>query len=135
MSDTPVRLYRIDDQPKEVLNPRISRSLITGERAMLAHVYLKKGAVVPMHSHDNEQITYVLEGALEFDIGNGGPKGLVVRSGEVLHLPSNVPHAATALEDTIDVDIFTPPREDWLAGTDSYLRDAGDADADSTEGG
>jgi len=125
MSDSPVRHYRVADQPRETLNPLISRSLITGERAMLAHVYLKKGAVVPMHSHDNEQITYVIEGALRFRIGDGGPDGLVVRTGEVLHLPSNVPHEAEALEDTIDVDVFTPPRQDWLDGTDSYLRDAG----------
>ncbi len=125
MSDAPVTHYRVAEQPVEELNPLISRSLITGERAMLAHVYLKKGAVVPMHSHDNEQITYVLEGALQFRIGDDGPQDLVVRSGEVLHLPSNVPHEAVALEDTIDVDVFTPPRQDWLDGTDSYLRSAG----------
>ena len=125
MSDAPVTHYRLAEQPVEELNPLISRSLITGERAMLAHVYLKKGAVVPMHSHDNEQITYVLEGALQFRIGDDGPQDLVVRSGEVLHLPSNVPHEAVALEDTIDVDVFTPPRQDWLDGTDSYLRSAG----------
>ena len=140
MSTSPVRLYRVEDQPKEALNPLISRALITGERTMLAHVYLKKGAVVPMHSHDNEQITYILEGALRFRIGDGGPDGLVVRAGEVLHLPSNVPHEAEALEDTVDVDIFTPPRQDWLDGTDSYLRDAGSspgagsADADAGSG-
>ena len=125
MSDAPVTHYRLAEQPVEELNPLISRSLITGERAMLAHVYLKKGAVVPMHSHDNEQITYVLEGALQFRIGDDGPQDLVVRSGEVLHLPSNVPHEAVALEDTIDVDVFTPPRQDWLDGTDSYLRSTG----------
>ena len=125
MSDAPVTHYRVAEQPVEELNPLISRSLITGERAMLAHVYLKKGAVVPMHSHDNEQITYVLEGALQFRIGDDGPQDLVVRSGEVLHLPSNVPHEAVALEDTIDVDVFTPPRQAWLDGTDSYLRSAG----------
>ncbi len=128
MSDAPVTHYRLAEQPVEELNPLISRSLITGERAMLAHVYLKKGAVVPMHSHDNEQITYVLEGALQFRIGDDGPQELVVRSGEVLHLPSNVPHEAVALEDTIDVDVFTPPRQDWLDGTDSYLRSAGSAE-------
>ena len=98
---------------------------------MLAHVYLKKGAVVPMHSHDNEQITYVLQGALRFRIGDGGPDGLVVRAGEVLHLPSDMPHEAEALEDTIDVDVFTPPRQDWLDGTDSYLRDAAAAGGDA----
>lgn len=133
MSDTHVRHYRVADLPKEELNPRISRSLITGERTMLAHVYLKKGAVVPMHSHDNEQITYVIEGALQFRIGDDGPQALVVRSGEVLHLPSNVPHEAVALKDTLDVDVFTPPRQDWLDGTDSYLRDAA-ADADAPGG-
>ena len=129
MSNAKVTHYRVADQPTEKLNPLISRSLITGERSMLAHVYLKKGAVVPMHSHDNEQITYVLEGALKFRIGDGGPEDLVVRTGEVLHLPSNVPHEAEALEDTIDVDVFTPPRQDWLDGTDSYLR-GGDAGAE-----
>ena len=122
MTAPTVRHFRIADQPVEQLNPLISRSLITGERAMLAHVYLKKGAVVPMHSHDNEQITYVLEGALKFRIGDGGPDELVVRAGEVLHLPSKVPHEAEALEDTVDVDVFTPPRQDWLDGDDAYLR-------------
>ena len=129
MSNAKVTHYRVADLPTEQLNPLISRSLITGARAMLAHVYLKKGAVVPMHSHDNEQITYVLEGALRFRIGDGGPEDLVVRTGEVLHLPGNVPHEAEALEDTIDVDVFTPPRQDWLDGTDSYLR-GGDAGAE-----
>ncbi len=128
MTAPQVRHFRIADQPVEQLNPLISRSLITGERTMLAHVYLKKGAVVPMHSHDNEQITYVLEGALKFRIGNGGPDRLVVRTGEVLHLPSNVPHEAEALEDTIDVDVFTPPRQDWLDGDDAYLRGGGAAE-------
>ena len=128
MTVPPVRHFRIAEQPVEQLNPLISRSLITGERTMLAHVYLKKGAVVPMHSHDNEQITYVLEGALRFRIGDGGPDGLVVRAGEVLHLPSNVPHEAEALEDTVDVDVFTPPRQDWLDGDDAYLRGGGAAE-------
>ena len=125
MTAPQVRHFRVAEQPREQLNPLISRSLITGERTMLAHVYLKKGAIVPMHSHDNEQITYVIEGALRFRIGNGGPDGLVVRTGEVLHLPSNVPHEAEALEDTIDVDVFTPPRQDWLDGDDAYLRGGG----------
>ena len=130
MSHARVTHYRVADQPREELNPVISRSLITGERAMLAHVYLRKGAVVPMHSHDNEQITYVLEGALRFRIGDGGLQDMVVRSGEVLHLPSNVPHEAEALEDTLDVDVFTPPRQDWLDGTDSYLRGGNDGEAE-----
>lgn len=89
---------------------------------MLAHVYMKKGAVVPMHSHENEQVTYVIKGALKFQIGDGGPQEIIVRTGEVLHLPSHVPHAAEALEDTLDVDFFAPPRQDWLDGSDGYLR-------------
>jgi len=89
---------------------------------MLAHVYLKKGCVVPKHHHENEQFTYILEGALEFQIGEDGARKEIVRGGEVLHLPSNIPHAAKALEDTLDLDIFCPPRQDWLDKTDAYLR-------------
>ena len=100
----------------------LDRRLITGDRMMLAHVYLKKGCIVPKHSHENEQITYILEGALKFWIGEDQKQELVVAAGEVLHIPSNVPHMAEALEDTLDVDIFSPPRQDWLEKTDSYLR-------------
>jgi quercetin dioxygenase-like cupin family protein len=107
---------------REVLHDRLSRRLITGDQLMLAHVYLKKGCVVPKHSHMNEQLTYVLEGALRFLVGDDGAEEIVVRAGEVLHLPGNVPHEAHALDDTLDVDIFYPPREDWLKKTDSYLR-------------
>jgi len=107
---------------EEQLNDLLSRRLITGDRMMLAHVYLKKGCVVPRHAHENEQLTYILEGALKFFVGNEGEEEVVVRAGEVLHLPSNVPHEAHALEDTLDVDVFSPPREDWLSKTDSYLR-------------
>ena len=108
--------------PKERVNDMLDRRLITGERMMLAHVYLKKGCVVPKHSHENEQLTYILEGALKFWIGEDEGKELIVRSGEVLVIPSNVPHKAEALEDTLDVDIFSPPRQDWLDKTDDYLR-------------
>jgi quercetin dioxygenase-like cupin family protein len=89
---------------------------------MLTHVYMKKGCIVPMHHHENEQLTYVLEGALKFWIGSEDAEPLVVHAGEVLVLPSNVPHKAEALEDTLDVDFFTPPRQDWLDKTDDYLR-------------
>ena len=88
---------------------------------MIAHVYLKKGAVVPRHQHDNEQITYILEGALRFRLGEDEQE-VEVRAGNVLVIPSNLPHSAEALEDTLDVDVFDPPRRDWLDGTDSYLR-------------
>ncbi len=122
MLNEKVTHYRWDDMPKEQLSDSISRRFITGDKAMLAHVYLKKGAVVPRHHHENEQITYILEGALRFWIGEDEGQEIVVRPGEVLHIPSNVPHKAEALEDTLDVDIFSPPRQDWIDKTDSYLR-------------
>jgi quercetin dioxygenase-like cupin family protein len=108
--------------PREQVSDQLSRRLITGDRMMLAHVYLDKGCIVPKHSHENEQLTYILEGALRFEIGEDGAEEIVVRAGEVLHIPSGVPHKAEALEDTLDVDIFSPPRQDWLDQTDSYLR-------------
>ena len=101
----------------------LSRRLITGERMMLAQVYLDKGCIVPRHSHENEQLTYILEGSLRFWIGEDGEEELVIRAGQVLHIPSNVPHMAEALEDTLDVDVFSPPRQDWLDGTDTYFHD------------
>ncbi|HUQ48413.1 MAG TPA: cupin domain-containing protein [Gemmatimonadaceae bacterium] len=114
--------YRWDDMPKERVSETLERRLITGDRMMLAHVYLAKGCIVPKHSHANEQLTYILEGALHFWLGEDQTEEVVVRAGEVLHIPSNLPHKALALEDTLDVDIFDPPREDWLNKTDSYLR-------------
>lgn len=112
--------YRWEDIELETLNPLISRKLVTGHQVMLAHVILKAGSVVPAHSHENEQVTYILEGALKFDIEG---KEIIVRKGEVLHIPSNVVHAAEALEDTLDLDVFSPIRQDWLDKTDDYLRD------------
>lgn len=113
---------RWSDIPEEQLKGTITRRLITGERMMIAHVYLKKGDDVPQHSHDNEQLTYILEGALHFWFGANGEREITVRAGEVVVIPSNVPHRALALEDTLDVDIFCPPRQDWLTGSDAYLR-------------
>jgi len=119
---TAARHIRWDDLPRETLNPLLDRKLITGERMMLAHVYLKKGCLVPRHSHENEQLTYILEGALHFWLGEDESEEVVVHAGEVLVIPSNLPHKALALEDTLDVDVFSPPRQDWLSGTDAYLR-------------
>jgi quercetin dioxygenase-like cupin family protein len=90
---------------------------------MIAHVYLTKGAIVPEHSHHNEQLTYILEGKLRFFLGEGGDEVIDVSAGEVLHIPAHLPHKAEALEDTLDVDVFHPPRSDWLDGSDAYLRD------------
>ena len=121
-----VRHLRWEAMEKERLSDRLSRRIITADRAMLTHVYLDKGAVVPMHSHENEQITYVISGVLRFWIGDEDSEPIDVKAGEVLVLPSWVPHKAIALEDTLDVDIFTPPRQDWLDGTDAYLRGGSD---------
>lgn len=121
-AQTGVRFYRVNDIPLEKVTDMLDRRLITGERSMLAHVYLRKGCIVPFHSHENEQISYILEGALRFWLGDNGEQELVLRAGEVLVIPSHLRHKAEALEDTVDVDIFTPPRRDWLDGTDDYLR-------------
>ena len=118
---SPVRHFRWSDIPRERVTDMLDRRLITGDRMMLAHVYLKKGCIVPKHSHENEQLTYILEGALRFWIGEDEGEQMIVAAGEVLHIPSNVPHKAEALEDTLDVDIFSPPRRDWLEGTDTYF--------------
>jgi quercetin dioxygenase-like cupin family protein len=117
-----VKHYRWKDLPAEPLKGTISRKLITSDRMMIAHVYFKKGDDVPQHSHENEQLTYILEGALRFWLGPDGSQEITVRAGEVLVIPSNVLHRALAFEDTLDVDVFCPPRQDWLAGTDAYLR-------------
>ena len=122
MDQTTTTFYRWEDMPKEQVTEQLQRRLITADRMMLAHVYLKKGCVVPKHSHHNEQLTYILEGALKFWIGEDESKEVIVRAGEVLVIPANVLHKAEALEDTLDVDIFSPPREDWLNKTDDYLR-------------
>ena len=114
--------YRWNEIPLETVTDMLDRRLITGDSMMLAHVYLKKGCVVPKHSHENEQLTYILEGALLFTLGEDQSVEVTVSAGEVLHIPSHLPHRAVALEDTLDVDIFSPPRQDWLEKSDDYLR-------------
>jgi quercetin dioxygenase-like cupin family protein len=111
-------LHRWDELDLEKVTEMISRKIVTGEREMLAQVYLKKGALVPIHSHDAEQMTYVLQGALKFLIGG---EEITVREGEVLHIPSGIPHQAEALDDTFELDLFSPIRTDWLDGTDDYF--------------
>ena len=114
--------FRWDDMPRETLNAGLGRRLITGDQVMLAHVYFTAGTEVPTHRHHNEQITYILEGCLRFSLGEDGAQVVDVRAGEILHIPAHLPHSAEALEDTLDVDIFHPPRQDWLDGDDAYLR-------------
>ena len=118
-----VRKFTWDEMPKEKVTDTIDRRLVTGERLMLAHVYLEQGAVVPMHQHENEQLTYVLEAGLRFWIESEDAEPIDVTAGQVLTIPSNVPHKAQALEDTLDVDVFSPPRQDWLDGTDTYFQE------------
>ena len=104
---------------REVLTPLFERQLIVGQDVMLARILLRKGCVVPMHSHVNEQLSTIIDGALKFLIDG---KEIVVRSGEVLTIPPSMPHEAVALEDTLAIDVFSPPRADWINKTDSYLR-------------
>ena len=101
---------------------RVERRFLSGERATLAQVWLYRGAVVPSHTHESEQLSYIVDGALHFRLGADGREEHTVRAGEVLVIPSRVPHAAEALEDTYDLDFFAPRRDDWIAGDDAYLR-------------
>lgn len=111
------------DVPVEVMNPSLTRAFVTGSQAMIARIELKKGCIVPRHSHFNEQIAWIAQGSLAFLLGDeGAEERIVVRAGEVLVIPSGVPHAAEALEDTLDYDIFAPPRQDWIDKDDAYLR-------------
>jgi quercetin dioxygenase-like cupin family protein len=112
MAQGPVcSLYRWDELALEKVTEMISRKIVTGTREMIAQIYLKKGALVPMHSHESEQMTYVLQGALRVLIGG---EEVTVREGEVLHIPSWVEHQAEALDDTFELDLFSPIRQDWL---------------------
>jgi quercetin dioxygenase-like cupin family protein len=111
--------FRWRDVETEQLNPLFDRQLLVGDKLMLSRIILRKGCVVPLHQHENEQISMIMQGALKFVIDE---REIVVRSGEVLCIPPNLPHRAEALEDTLDYDIFYPPRADWLARTDDYLR-------------
>ncbi|MDQ1409565.1 MAG: hypothetical protein QOJ41_1300 [Acidobacteriaceae bacterium] len=119
MSNTELKYLAWKDVQREHLNPHIDREMVVGDKIMLARVIMKKGAHVPLHHHHNEQVTYILEGSLKFNVGG---KEIVVRAGEVLCIPPNMPHEAWAEEDTVDLDVFNPPREDWLNKTDDYLR-------------
>ncbi|MBM3778647.1 MAG: cupin domain-containing protein [Acidimicrobiia bacterium] len=114
----PATLHRWDEIALEKVTEMISRKIITGDREMVTQIYLKRGAIVPMHEHESEQMTYVLSGSLKFLVGG---EEVIVREGEVLHIPSFLPHQAEALDDTFELDIFSPIRQDWLDGTDDYF--------------
>jgi unsaturated pyranuronate lyase len=111
--------HRWSDVPAEQITPAISRRFISGDRVTVARFELKKGGVVPMHTHENEQVTFVISGALKFTIDG---REEVVKSGEVLQIPGALPHEVEVVEDTLVVDVFSPVRQDWIDGTDSYFR-------------
>ena len=118
MTTAAVRLHRWDEIALEKVTEMISRKIVTGERMMTTQIYLKKGAIVPTHSHESEQMTYVLHGALKFLVGG---EEITVREGEVLHIPAGIQHQAEALEDTFELDVFSPLRLGWLSGGDSEV--------------
>ena len=111
--------HRWADIVPEPMNPLVTRQYVVGSNTMLARIVLKKGAHVPMHHHFHEQISHVVEGALKFLIDG---KEVAVRAGEILCIPPNMPHEVIALEDSVALDIFNPPRQDWIDGDDAYLR-------------
>jgi quercetin dioxygenase-like cupin family protein len=117
MSELAATLHRWDDLPKVELEPDLRRRLISTEQMMVAHVHMEKGCIVPRHAHENEQLTHILDGVLRFWLGEDDGQ-----AGKVLYIPSWLPHRAEALEQTLDMDIFCPPGQDWLEGTDTYLR-------------
>ena len=119
MGSKAVRLHRWDEIALEKVTELLSRKIVSGDREMLVQIYVKRGCLVPMHAHDSEQMTYVLQGALKFLVGG---EEITVREGEVLHIPSGVEHQAEALEDTFELDLFSPIRQDWLDHTDTYFQ-------------
>jgi quercetin dioxygenase-like cupin family protein len=114
-------LYKWNDVEAEQLKKGVRRRFVHGKSAMIAYFDIAKGEIVPEHSHHNEQISYIVSGTLKFVLG--GKDEIVVRGGEVLVIPSNLPHSAEALEDCVAIDVFSPPRQDWIDKTDSYIRE------------
>jgi quercetin dioxygenase-like cupin family protein len=114
------KVHRLEDQPREQMIAGVERRFISGARTTVGQIWLARGAKVPTHTHESEQVSYIVEGALRFVLGDDPP--VVVRGGEILVIPSNMAHSAEALEDTYDIDLFAPRREDWISGDDAYLR-------------
>jgi len=122
MLTTRVQTHTWNDLPVDHVSPTLSRQVVTGRDVMIAKVVLTKGAIVPKHSHVHEQIAYVMQGALRFALGDDGAEEVTISAGGVIVFPSNVPHAAVVLEESVVLDVFSPPREDWIAKTDAYFR-------------
>jgi quercetin dioxygenase-like cupin family protein len=114
------KVHRLDDAPREQMIAGVQRRFISGERTTVGQIWIAKGALVPEHTHQSEQVSYIVEGALRFTLG--GHDIVTVNAGEILVIPSMLPHSAEALEDTYDIDLFAPRREDWISGDDAYLR-------------
>jgi quercetin dioxygenase-like cupin family protein len=120
---TNAQLHRWSDIPLEQLNPLLSRQFVSGAQGTIAHIHLKKGCLVPTHAHHNEQYSAVITGSMRFIFDpDGVAEAIIIGPGDLLIIPANLPHSAEALEDTLNLDVFTPVREDWEAGTDAYLR-------------
>ena len=116
------KVWRWEDVELEEMAGTISRRFVTSDKLMIAQITIPKGNLVPAHRHHNEQVTYMLSGALRFLFGEAQDEEIVLRAGEVLIIPSDLLHSAEALEDTFELDVFNPPREDWIDGSDAYLR-------------
>lgn len=114
-----MRHFRWSNIPQEQLNDKLSRKYISGEQITLAQLFLQKGCLVPQHSHTSEQVSFIVTGCLRFLIEG---EEIIVRSSELLQIPSNARHSAEALEDTLVYDVFSPVRQDWMEGDDGYLR-------------
>ncbi|HEU5298295.1 MAG TPA: cupin domain-containing protein [bacterium] len=114
-----IKHWKLTDVPVEVINPKMARRVVWGERLMASLIEFKEGAVVPTHQHENEQMTYCVSGTMRFTFPD---REVILRGGEVLLIPSNVPHGAEMLDAVVEMDFFSPPRQDWIAGTDAYLR-------------
>jgi quercetin dioxygenase-like cupin family protein len=123
-----MKLHKWNEIAVEQLNPTFARQAVHTDRMTIAYLHLKAGGVVPEHHHENEQVSMVLSGKLKF-VAEG--KEYIVAAGEVMQIPSNLPHRVDVLEDSVVFDLFAPIRADWLAGNDAYLRQAETAPSES----
>jgi quercetin dioxygenase-like cupin family protein len=114
-----VKPFDWNEIPREQLNPHLVRQAIHTGQMTVARLELKAGGAVPVHAHENEQISMVLSGRLKFIVAG---EEVIVGPGQVLELKPNVPHGVEVLEDCAVIDLFTPPRADWISGDDAYLR-------------
>jgi quercetin dioxygenase-like cupin family protein len=114
-----VKHHKLQEIPEEQVTERFARRFFTGKNITLAFLSFKPDFLVPEHHHESEQFSYIITGSMRFIIGG---QEVIVRAGEVVEIPSNVPHSAIALEETTGIDVFSPIRQDWVDGSDDYLR-------------